>query len=199
MRNIILILALCPSLALAQAGLIGGLQSDTYSVGTATLGGDTTGDYVSNVLAGNGIATSGAASGETISHTISVNQDFDFTFTGNVGFTPAGTDDLTITTDVDSKLVLAGLTDVSGDALCISGANVAGTCAAAVFTTSVAAPTLIQSSVNVLPTCDINAVGHTIMYDKGAGASQTISQCVCEQQAGPAYAWGSTTSTGDCT
>lgn len=218
-------------LAINSGALLDGLQSDTSTItpGSVNLGTDTTGDYVSNILAGNGISTTGAASGETISHTISVNQDYDFAFTGNVAFTPAGTDDMAITTDADSLLTISGLADVSGDALCISGANVLGTCAAAVFTTSVSSPILLspatggaddvlikpagstaftilesgalQQNQNTTsqPTCDASGLGLEIMYKKGAGASEVVSKCICEQIAGPNYVWAPATATGDCT
>ena len=40
--------------------------------GDITLGTGTTGDYVSTITAGNGIASTGATSGETIAHTLSI-------------------------------------------------------------------------------------------------------------------------------
>lgn len=66
------------------------------------------------------------------------------TFKGGFTVAPAGTDDYTITTDSDSSLVVSGLSDVSGDAMCVSSGNVVGTCAAAVFTTSISSPALIS-------------------------------------------------------
>jgi hypothetical protein len=44
------------------------IQADAIVLGT-----DTTGDYVSTITAGDGISTTGATSGETIAHTISLN------------------------------------------------------------------------------------------------------------------------------
>jgi len=66
------------------------------------------------------------------------------------------------------------------------------------FATSVTSPKLVLTS-GTLPTCNNAAVGTQVMYTKGAGASETKSLCVCEQLAGPAYAWSAATSTGDCT
>ena len=40
--------------------------------GDITLGTGTTGDYVSTITGGNGITTTGATSGETIAHTLSI-------------------------------------------------------------------------------------------------------------------------------
>jgi hypothetical protein len=44
----------------------------TISANAVALGTDTTGDYISTITAGNGIATTGASTGETIAHTLSV-------------------------------------------------------------------------------------------------------------------------------
>ncbi len=44
----------------------------TIGANSVALGTDTTGDYVANLLAGSGIATTGAATGEGIAHTVSL-------------------------------------------------------------------------------------------------------------------------------
>lgn len=108
------------------------------------LGSATSGNFVGTLAAGNGISTTGAATGENIAHSVSVNQDYNFNMTGNFTCTPAGTDDINLVTDSDSNLIITGMTDVSGDAVCMSAGNVAGTCAAAVFTTSVSSPALLS-------------------------------------------------------
>lgn len=53
---------------LITAAGVASIQANSVALGT-----DTTGDYVSTITAGNGIATTGASSGETIAHTISLN------------------------------------------------------------------------------------------------------------------------------
>tara|TARA_R110000868_G_scaffold107649_5_gene294467 strand:- start:188 stop:1723 length:1536 start_codon:yes stop_codon:yes gene_type:complete len=45
----------------------------TLAANSIALGTDTTGDYVSSITAGAGVFTTGATSGETISHTVSIN------------------------------------------------------------------------------------------------------------------------------
>jgi hypothetical protein len=45
----------------------------TLAANSITLGTDTTGDYVSTITAGAGVFTTGASSGETIAHTVSIN------------------------------------------------------------------------------------------------------------------------------
>ena len=45
---------------------------------------------------------------------------------------------------VDGAMTFSALSDVSGDAVCVSSLNVVGTCAAAVFTTSVSSPILLS-------------------------------------------------------
>lgn len=50
-----------------------GVTATGVAANSVTLGTSTTGDYVSNITAGSGINTTGATTGETISHTISVN------------------------------------------------------------------------------------------------------------------------------
>lgn len=46
---------------------------------------------------------------------------------------------------ISGGLEFSGMTDVSGDAMCVSAGNVIGTCAAAVFTTSVSSPDYISA------------------------------------------------------
>ncbi len=55
----------------------------TIQPNSVELGTDTTGDYVATITAGNGISTTGATSGENISHTISLNTSSAH-FTGGV-------------------------------------------------------------------------------------------------------------------
>ena len=64
--------------ASAYAGVSGDITISAAGVATiaansVALGTDTTGDYVSTITAGTGIFTTGATSGETIAHTLSVN------------------------------------------------------------------------------------------------------------------------------
>lgn len=55
----------------------------TISANSVALTTDTTGDYVGTLAAGTGISTTGAASGEGIAHSVSVDQTFSPTWTGS--------------------------------------------------------------------------------------------------------------------
>lgn len=66
------------------------------------------------------------------SHRYTASQSFEGGITVSGGMTMSG------------ALTYTGLSDVSGDALCLSGASVLGTCGAAVFTTSVSSPILLS-------------------------------------------------------
>lgn len=124
MNKIIFALPLLSTLSFAQ--LIDGRQSDVPPNSVA-MGTDTTGNYVADITAGNGISTTGASTGENISHTISVNQDFNFTFTGAVTFTPAGSDDLLFNIDAGSEFNIVG---ASGEdtTIALTTPDVAGNC-----------------------------------------------------------------------
>lgn len=138
-------------------------------------------------------------------------------FKGGMTLAPAGTDDITLTTDADTSLVVTGLTDVSGDAICVSSGNVFGTCAAAVFTTSVSAPALvspvsgsadditispagtgkfkilensaIQIMVKVTSHSACAAAGDVGKIELYDNGADKISLCGCVQTAAATFAW----------
>lgn len=94
------------------------------STGTATiqansvaLGTDTTGNYVATITAGDGINTTGAASGETISHTISVDSGSILPYISSSVFSTVS-GDITITdggvATIQANSVALG-TDTTGD------------------------------------------------------------------------------------
>lgn len=131
MKKLTILLTLLPAASFAVGGsMLDGFQITPSSAAElGTLGVDTSGDYVSNITAIDGIATTGAATGETITHGLSVDQSFDFTMTGDFTFTPSGTQDVTIDTDADSKLIVTGLnTAVNGDVLCSTASDEVEVC-----------------------------------------------------------------------
>jgi hypothetical protein len=68
----------------------------TLAANSIALGTDTTGDYVSTITAGAGVFTTGASSGETIAHTVSINSGSMLPFySGSIFSTVSG--DITIT------------------------------------------------------------------------------------------------------
>ena len=68
----------------------------TIAANSVALGTDTTGDYVSTITAGAGVFTTGASSGETIAHTVSINSGSMLAFyTGSTFGAVSG--DITIT------------------------------------------------------------------------------------------------------
>lgn len=82
--------------------------SPTITADSVTLGNDTIGDYVAtlDVVVGDGLETSGAATGEGIAHSIGIDQTHSPTWTGAHTFTPSGTNDFSINTDADSSIVV---------------------------------------------------------------------------------------------
>lgn len=141
---IIAILATLPS----QAFIMTGSQVNAVEIepGAVILDADTSGRYVGNITASDGITTTGASDGEDISHGLSVDQSFDFLMTGNFGFTPAGTDDVTINTDADSQLKITGLATANGNVLCEQASNVIGQCDDAIITGDLTANNFSGSS-----------------------------------------------------
>jgi hypothetical protein len=100
----------------------------TIAANSVALGTDTTGDYVSTITAGTGVTTTGAATGENISHTISIGQSVatnaNPTFAGatldvvQVGITTSGEID---TSSGNLTLDSAGGTVAVDDNLTVSG------------------------------------------------------------------------------
>ncbi len=120
---------------------------------------------------------------------------------------------------------LDGLSDVTGDALCVSSLDVIGTCGIAVFTTSVSTPAVVSPAtggsdpVVISPAgvagLTINEAGdvhiNRVVTSHGAcaadadtgrienyGVGDTISICACEKTAAATYAWKALSGTGTC-
>lgn len=70
---------------------------------------------------------------------------------------------------IAGDMSFSGLSDVSGDALCINGSDVMGTCAAAVFTTSVSSPILLSPATGSADDITIKPAGTTMMTIAEAG------------------------------
>jgi hypothetical protein len=68
---------------------------------------------------GSGLTT--YAGGVTAAGTITASNGF--VSNGSATFTPAGTNDVTVTTDSDSSVVVSGLATETGSALCLNGSN----------------------------------------------------------------------------
>ena len=83
----------------------------TLAANSIALGTDTTGDYVSTITAGAGVFTTGASSGETIAHTVSINSGSMLPYySGSIFSTVSG--DITINA--------AGLATIGANAVAIS-------------------------------------------------------------------------------
>ena len=120
--------------SITLTNLSGGTLTATIASNSVALGTDTTGDYVQSLVAGTGVSSTGATSGEGTTHTLSIGQAVgttdNVTFAGvtsdaiRVGVTAAGeidttTGNLTIdsaggTVTVDDNLVVSGNLTVSG-------------------------------------------------------------------------------------
>lgn len=59
-------------------------------------------------------------------------------------------------------------------------------------------PMFLTPSTAALGTCDSTAGGKFRAYKKGAGGTEAVSMCACEEVAG-AYGWVALSATGDCT
>jgi len=102
------------SYALADTLLDGSTPTDVPA-DSVELGTDTTGDYVSDITANGGVSSTGATSGEDISHTLSVDQSFSPSWTGAHTFTPATTSDLVINLDSDTNMFVRGAAALISD------------------------------------------------------------------------------------
>jgi hypothetical protein len=181
------------------------------------LGTDTTGNYVATATAGTNISITGSGT-ETAAITVatvnnptfstSVTTPFIGTASGNFLVKPAGVTKLTVATTGDvtavGNLAAANLSGTNtGDVtlgtangLTLTGQALSLPTNANTTLGSLTTPTVkVSAAVTSLPTCNAGAVGTIVLYDNSAGA---VSLCGCEQQAGPAYAWGAMTSTGIC-
>lgn len=109
----------------ANAFLMTGSQVNAVEIapGAVVLDADTSGRYVGNITASGGVATTGAADGEDISHGLSVDQSFEPTWTGIQTFSPSGTKDVIINTDADSNLRIVGTSSAVGTFLCLDGSD----------------------------------------------------------------------------
>ena len=126
--------------SITLTNLSGGTLTATIASNSVALGTDTTGDYVQSLVAGTGVSSTGATSGEGTTHTLSIGQAVgttdNVTFAGvtadaiRVGVTAAGeidttTGNLTLdsaggTVTVDDNLVVSGNLTVSGTTTTIS-------------------------------------------------------------------------------
>ena len=126
--------------SITLTNLSGGTLTATIASNSVALGTDTTGDYVQSLVAGTGVSSTGATSGEGTTHTLSIGQAVgttdNVTFAGvtadaiRVGVTAAGeidttTGNLTIdsaggTVTVDDNLTVTGNLTVSGTTTTIS-------------------------------------------------------------------------------
>ena len=100
----------------------------TIQANAVALGSDTTGDYVSNVIAGSGMNTTGASTGEGTSHTLSVNSgsmlpyysgSIFSTVSGDItigqgGVSAIGTGKVTSTMILDDTIVNADINSAAG-------------------------------------------------------------------------------------
>ncbi len=88
--NVAASVAMTGDVAISNTGLT------TIQANAVALTADTTGNYVGTLTAGTGISTTGAASGEGIAHSVSINQSFAPVWTGVHTFDAATTDPIGI-------------------------------------------------------------------------------------------------------
>lgn len=117
----------------SQAFIMQGSQVNSVEIeaNSVVLGADTSGSYVESIEEGSGISSTGANTGEAISHTISVDQSFEPTWTGIQTFTPSGTKDIIFNVDADSSLRVVGTSTAAGTFLCLDASNNLVKCATA--------------------------------------------------------------------
>jgi len=145
------------------AGGVAAIAANSVALGT-----DTTGDYVSTITAGAGVFTTGASSGETIAHTVSINSGSMLPFySGSIFSTVSG--DITITS--------AGAAAIGTGVIVNADVNAAAAIAASKIsftgTSFVSASTLAAGSGQGSTTLTTNGVSSGDITATGLGTAGT--------------------------
>ena len=140
----------------------------TIAANSVLLGTDTTGDYVSSITAGAGVFTTGATSGETISHTVSINSGSMLPYySGSIFSTVSG--DITINAAGAAAIgtgVIVNNDVAAGAAIAASKINFSGTA-------FVSASTLAAGSGQGSTTLTTNGVSSGDITATGLGTAGT--------------------------